>query len=354
MRKKLMKHIVIISMVVATFSTVGIPLTSADSPAEASNPYPSLASNGVTIFTKIRWTGDNQTVVYDVYFGTDGQPPLVQSNVSTTTYTPGKLLANTTYYWQIVSYNALQESTVGPIWMFTTAPDNAPFQPTVLGGPVTAAKEILLNFSAIALDPEADQVFYQWDWGDGNISEWTGPYMFGESAQGSHMYMENGTYNILVRSKDVFDAESVWSATHQITIQPQFRFYNLRQGYVYLRFFQFDIGYGYSYALDQALWTMFISNDVLLAVVNVSDNVSYVKYKLTNLVYQDEHISAIDENITNRTSMIYFAVDTGFYNITAFAYDSHGNLIGRAMRNWVIYINWKWPLLNRLFGRKGG
>jgi hypothetical protein len=353
MRKKLMRYIVIISMIVTTFSAVGVPLTSADSPAEASNPYPSLASSGVTIFVKLHWTGDNQTVMYDVYFGTDSIPPLVQSNLSTTTYTPGKLQENTTYYWQIVSYNAQQESTTSPVWMFTTAPDTAPFQPTVLGGPVTASRGILLNFSAIALDPEADQVYYQWNWGDGNISEWSGPYVFGESAQGTHMYAENGTYNVTVRSKDVFAAESTWSAVYQVKIQPQFRFYNLHQGYVYLRFFGFDIGYGYSYALDQALWTMFVSNDIFLVIVNVTDNVSYMKYRVTNLVYQDEHYTVIDDNLSNDTSMVYFPIDTGFYNITAFAYDSHGNIIGRAMRNWVIYVNWKWPILKRIFGRKG-
>jgi hypothetical protein len=353
MQKKLMKYIVIISMIVATFSTVGVPLVSADSPAEASNPYPSVGSSGVTIFTKLRWTGDNQTVSYDMYFGTDSQPPLVQTNLSTPSYTPGKLQENTTFYWQIVSYNAQQESTIGPIWVFSTAPDTPPFQPTVLGGPVTAQKQIPINFTAIALDPEADQVYYQWDWGDGNISEWSGPYLFGEQAYGVHAYMENGTYDITVRSKDIFGAESTWSAVHQVTIQPQFNFYNLHQGYVYLRFFQIDIGYGYSYALDQALWTMFVSNDVFLIIMNTTANVSYLQYKITNLVYQDEQYNVIDDNLTNDTSMALFAIDTGFYNITAFAYDAHGNVIGKAVRNWVIYINWKWPILKRIFGRKG-
>lgn len=352
MSKKLLKYIACVSIIITTFSTVGVPLASADTPAAPSQPYPSGGSSGVTIFVKLHWTGDNQTVAYDVYFGTDSQPPLVTTNLSTTTYAPGKLQNNITYYWQIVAYNAQQESTASPVWMFTTAPDSSPFQPTVLGGPVTAAKEILLNFSAIALDPEGDQVFYQWNWGDGNISEWFGPYVFGESAPGTHMYAENGTYNVTVRSKDVLGAESPWSAVYRVKIQPQFRFYNLHQGYIYLEFFGFDIGYGYSYALDQALWTMFISNDVLMVVVNTSQNVSYMKYKVTNLVYQDQHYTIVDENLTNETSVIYLSVDTGFYNITAWAYDAHGNVIGRAMRNWIIYINWKWPILKRVFGRK--
>jgi hypothetical protein len=352
MNKKLMKYFVCVSMLVATFTTIGVPFASADTPAAPSEPYPAPGSNGVTVFVYLHWTGDNQTVTYDVYFGNESVPPLVISNVTTTTYNPGKLHENTTYYWKIVSFNAEQESTESPVWMFATSPDTPPFHPTILGGPATAAKGIALNFSAIALDPEGDPLFYQWNWGDGNFSEWVGPYVFGASVATTHLYAENGTYEITVHAKDAYGKESTWSESYAVRIQPQFRFYNLHQGFVYLNFFGFDIGYGYSYALDQALWTMFVSNEAFMSIVNVSENVSYMKYKMTNLVYQDEHWVIIDENITNFTSVVYFPIDTGFYNITAFAYDGHGNMIGRTMRNWVIYVNWKWPIINRLLGRK--
>ena len=352
MKKKLMKYFVCASMIVSIVS-MSMPFASAEPPEVASNPYPSSGSTGVTIFVNLHWTGSNETVAYAVYFGVESVPPLVMSNITVTTYNPGKLQKNTTYYWEIVSFNSDQESSASPIWMFTTAPDTSPSQPNIITGPATAAKGIALNFTAIALDPEGDSLYYQWNWGDGNVSEWFGPCVFGDSIASTHIFAENGTYEITVHAKDVTGMESVWSASREVVIQPQFRFYNLKQGYVYLNFWGFDIGYGYVYALDQALWTMYVSNEVFMVVVNVTANVSYMKYRITNLVMQDEHWIVIDENFTNLTSVEEFPLDTGFYNITAYAYDGHGNMIGRTMRNWVIYINWKWPILKRLLGRGG-
>jgi hypothetical protein len=331
---------------------MGVPPVLADTPMAASNPYPSVGSSGVTIFVNLHWSGDNQTVAYDVYFGTDSAPPLVLANSTATSYNPGKLQENTTYYWEIVSYNANQEFNASPVWMFMTAPDSPPSQPNIIANPPTAQRETALNFTAIALDPEGDLLYYQWNWGDGNVSDWTGPYVFGASVQSSHTYMVNGSYAITVHAKDVNGQESTWSDAKTIVIQDQFRFFNLKRGFVYLVFWGIDLGYGYSYALDKSLWTVYISNDVFTVIVNVTKNVSYMMYKMTNLVYQDEHYTIIDDNITNLTSMQYFPIDTGFYNITAYAYDNHGNQIGRTMRNWIIYINWKWPILRRIFGLK--
>ena len=62
----------------------------------------------------------NQEVTYDVFFGTISPPPKVVSNQSETTYNPGTLEHNTTYYWQIVAWNDLSESAEGSIWHFTT------------------------------------------------------------------------------------------------------------------------------------------------------------------------------------------------------------------------------------------
>jgi len=88
------------------------------------NPYPSLHAPDQSITTALSWTGgdpdDGDTVTYDVYFGTSSSPPQVSNDQSGTTYDPGTLDYDTTYYWQIVATDNHGASTSGPLWDFTT------------------------------------------------------------------------------------------------------------------------------------------------------------------------------------------------------------------------------------------
>ena len=65
-------------------------------------------------------SSDSTEVTYDVYFGTTNPPPKVVTNQSETTYDPGTLQNNTVYYWKIVAWNYMGESSEGPVWHFTT------------------------------------------------------------------------------------------------------------------------------------------------------------------------------------------------------------------------------------------
>ncbi len=60
-------------------------------------------------------------------------------------------------------------------------------------------------------DPEGDSVYCLWDWGDGNISGWLGPYASGQVICESHMWTEPGEYCIMLKLKDIFDIETEWS-----------------------------------------------------------------------------------------------------------------------------------------------
>lgn len=53
---------------------------------------------------------------YDLYFGTDPNPPLVSSDQLFTTYLP-TLSSGTTYYWKVVAISTIGE-TASPIWSF--------------------------------------------------------------------------------------------------------------------------------------------------------------------------------------------------------------------------------------------
>ena len=93
----------------------------------ATVPSPATATTGVCYagigaVNSISWTAAAGAVSYDVYFGAGSLPGTVTTNVATTSYTTGTLLASTTYYWKIVPRNSGCITTGTPLtWTFTTA-----------------------------------------------------------------------------------------------------------------------------------------------------------------------------------------------------------------------------------------
>lgn len=78
-------------------------------------------------------------------------------------------------------------------------------------GPASGKPGTTYEYSTSTTDAEEDMVFYRWDWGDGNYSEWVGPYASGETVTISHSWSEKGIFLIRVKAKDTNDKESEWS-----------------------------------------------------------------------------------------------------------------------------------------------
>lgn len=135
-------------------------------PYAPSNPFPVNKSTNVPIITNLVWTGgdpDNDTVTYNVYFGTNQTPPQVATKITTTLYNPGNMNFSTTYYWRIVAWDNHSQSTPGPLWEFTTTikanhPPNVPNNPNP--GNETKAVSLHTNLSWKGGDPDNDTVFY--------------------------------------------------------------------------------------------------------------------------------------------------------------------------------------------------
>ncbi len=92
------------------------------SPNRPSDPTPPDGAADQPVDVQLFWScsdPDRDTLVYDIFFGETGDPPLVESAYSDTTYNPGQLQYNTTYYWKIVASDSLF-SRPGPVWSFTT------------------------------------------------------------------------------------------------------------------------------------------------------------------------------------------------------------------------------------------
>ena len=109
-----------------------------------------------------------------------------------------------------------------PVDLLITAYNKIPFTTTVLvnrepeipnkpEGPETGRLYKEYTFTTSTIDREGDQVFYQWAWGDGHISEWDGPYDSGATATGIHTWYDEALYFIRVKSKDIYDLETDWS-----------------------------------------------------------------------------------------------------------------------------------------------
>ena len=67
-------------------------------------------------------------------------------------------------------------------------------------------------------EPDEDNIYYLFDWGDGSNSGWLGPYRSGEIAEVKYMWNRIGNYEIKVKAKDEYGAESEWGDPISITI----------------------------------------------------------------------------------------------------------------------------------------
>ena len=134
-------------------------------PNEPSNPYPSNGATDVDIYVTLNWTSGDpdpcDTVTYDVYFGNTSSPPKVVSNQTDTSYDPATLDCETTYYWQIASWDNHNAQTAGPIWNFTTkvnSPPNEPKDPDPEDGATGVDIDAELSWNCI--DPDGHTLTY--------------------------------------------------------------------------------------------------------------------------------------------------------------------------------------------------
>jgi hypothetical protein len=107
-------------------------------PGQATNPSPADLATGVSITADLSWTAGSGATSHDVYFGTDSTPDAgeFQGNQSGTTYDPGTLSLNTTYYWRIDEVNG-SGTTTGTVWSFTTQEVTVPTVNVLTAGTIT-------------------------------------------------------------------------------------------------------------------------------------------------------------------------------------------------------------------------
>ncbi|MHC4739491.1 MAG: beta strand repeat-containing protein, partial [Planctomycetota bacterium] len=115
-------------------------------PAQATNPAPSNSATDVSINANLSWTAGSGATSHDVYFGTDSTPDSgeLQGNQTATTFDPGTMANDTTYYWRIDEVN-IGGTTAGTVWNFTTEAAPQPPGQASNPNPADSATDVSIN-----------------------------------------------------------------------------------------------------------------------------------------------------------------------------------------------------------------
>ncbi len=313
-------------------------------PFEPSNPVPVDGAENVSIDANLSWVGGDpdvgDIVTYDVYFGTSSSPPKVIGNQTGTIYSPGTMSFNTQYFWKIVAWDNLGASNTSDEWDFTTEDEvsNSPDTPVILSGPTAGGLEIDFNFTVVSSDHQEDQIYYMLDFGDGNITDWIGPFDSGLPLIFNHSWNHEGDYAIRVKAKDIHDYESDWSKPHTISIAPQITFSNIQPGYVYINIFQENNPYAHLDLLEIFGASIMIDrvNDLLVVEATVTEAVHFVVFEAVNSIWGD-NTSCDDTNVSDGASGV-LTISSGLWQLTACAYDENGTLIDCNTIEFFLYI----------------
>jgi hypothetical protein len=83
-------------------------------------------------------------------------------------------------------------------------PDGNDQNPPEIYGPSNGCPGEEFEYTFITDDPERDNISIFIDWGDTTFTNWLGPFRSGEEVTVSHKWLEEGTYELRARSKDIW------------------------------------------------------------------------------------------------------------------------------------------------------
>ena len=87
----------------------------------------------------------------------------------------------------------------------------APVKPNAPQGPTKGSYKKSHIYTASTTDPDDDDIYYKFSWGDGSESSWIGPFASGTEVQETHKWSRRGTYSVKVKAKDINGKEGPWS-----------------------------------------------------------------------------------------------------------------------------------------------
>lgn len=91
-----------------------------------------------------------------------------------------------------------------------------PVNPSSPAGPDTGYVGTFYQFSDLAVDRNGDRVRLQFDWGDGDTSEWSALVTESTGVTMSHRWLDVGEYPVVARAMDEKGLMSGWSDVHMM------------------------------------------------------------------------------------------------------------------------------------------
>ena len=122
------------------------------------SPSPANSAVVTSPSVTLQWEGGFFAWKYDVFFGTDPNPPLFAANLNTGFPGPTVetlqlpiLVPGQTYFWRVVGKTMADKTASGPVWSFTVAGSgNAPSAPSNLVAAAINSSRIDLSWSNVA------------------------------------------------------------------------------------------------------------------------------------------------------------------------------------------------------------
>jgi len=107
-----------------------------------------------------------------------------------------------------------------------------PYIPKRPVGPIMGKRKNEYTYYVSTSDVDYDQIYYIIDWGDGNYSDWIGPYDSEEIVEVTYNWSKRGDYLVRVRAIDENHQYSDWSDSLKVYISKS-RFYIKLQDFLY-------------------------------------------------------------------------------------------------------------------------
>jgi hypothetical protein len=308
-------------------------------PNQPFNESPVNGSTSVGINIELSWEcsdPDNDSLTYDILFGNLTPPPVVAHHHPNSTYDLETLETEETYFWQIVAWDDYGGFNASPIWQFSTQENSPPYPPQIIAGPEVGGPEIDLNFTAFTTDPEGDEVSYMFDWGDGNTSDWIGPFEVSTPVKVNYRWNRSGDYVIKVKAKDIEGKEGGWSEEYNLSVFTQIEINNLKPGFVYFHILTFTGSYLFLQAFEfLGICGVISTGKILFVNSSVSEHVNNVKFETLQILWNLTS-NEWDNDMSDGCEVI-MNIAAGLYQLSATAYDDEGNIIDQDIVPYLLY-----------------